>query len=82
VKAGWLNVTLRNDRNTNARSRFSRSSKKHFIVSPMCPRSFNDSELPCSVFELFEVTLEAGLFRAERKRIYSDLEHTDDAVGR
>ena len=60
----------------------SRSSKKQLIMSPMCPRSFNDSELPCSVFELFEATVEGSLFRAERKRIYNDLERTDDSVSR
>ena len=56
----------------------SRSSKKHLIVSPV----FYDSELPCSVFELFEATVEGSLFRAERKRIYNDLERTDDTVSR
>jgi hypothetical protein len=60
----------------------SRSSKKHLIVSPMCPRSFNDSELSCSLFELSEATVEGSLFRGERKRIYNDLERTDDNVSR
>jgi hypothetical protein len=48
----------------------------------MCPRSFNDFELPCWVFELFEATVEGSLFRAERKRISNHLERTDDTVSR
>jgi len=46
VKAGWLNITLTNYRNTDAPGR-SGSSKKHLIASPMCPRPFSESGLPC-----------------------------------
>jgi hypothetical protein len=41
----------------------SRSSKKHFIVSPMCPRPFRDSGLPCPFLTL-ETMVERSLFRA------------------
>jgi hypothetical protein len=46
VKAGWLNITLTNYRNTDAPGRCG-SSKKHLIASPMCPRPFSESGLPC-----------------------------------
>ncbi len=42
----------------------SRSSKKHFIVSPMCPRPFRDSGLPCPFLTL-ETMVERSLFRPD-----------------
>jgi hypothetical protein len=38
------------------------------IVSPMCPRSSTILNFPAPLFDLFEATVEASLFRAERKR--------------
>jgi hypothetical protein len=82
VKAGWLNVTLTNNRNTDALDGVL-GAVGNTLLCPRCvPGSFNDSELLCSVFELFGATVEGSLFRAERKRIYNDLERTDDTVSR
>jgi hypothetical protein len=42
----------------------SRSSKKHLIVSPMCPRPFGDSGLPCPS-DSRETMVERSLFRTQ-----------------
>jgi hypothetical protein len=57
----------------------SRNSKKHFIVSPMCPRPFRDSGLPCPFLTL-ETLVERSLFRADIKSDCKYLEVPPGAV--
>jgi hypothetical protein len=47
-------------------------------VSPV----FQRFELPCSIIDLFEATVEGSLFRAERKRIFNNLKRTGNTVSR
>jgi hypothetical protein len=78
-QVGWLNVTLTNHRNTDALDGVLRGSKKHFIVSPMCPRPFRDSGLPSSFLTL-ETMVERSLFRTVVLSTYDALQAAEDCL--
>jgi hypothetical protein len=57
----------------------SRRSKKHSIVSPMCPRRFRDSRLPSSFLTL-ETMVERSLFRTVVLSTYNALQAAEGCL--